>query len=413
MDKTSWVGENLYKLLYSTDDELQLLFPKHTLQGLKRTRRKYLEKIRKGIIEMPTRRDNPTPEKGEGRLTKTWEVARGNQNDEWDVITLHAYDHSTDLTQFDPIEPAKIRPTRAKRLQRMSRFILVYGDGQVDYRRIIDPVTDEMKLIPLHNVPMHDIIKQFNAKFRPETTVNLGDFADMASLSRFDNDSDHFHKTLGPSLRYIHDFYAQLVTDNPDAHHVEVDSNHAVRPKKQVLKNIPALHDLVLPGDDYPLMTYYRLANLGRLGIDFISGYGNAEFVYGEDQGIPILFKHGTHSSSNPGATVRKEAQENPEVHVVRGHGHAHQEVRTTDRRGRQHFYMMLGSSCINNGPVPGYHSSVDDHNQPTTYHNRNHQNTFAMIEDFGNGHYNIDVITVENGRTFYRGEEYIGETTS
>jgi hypothetical protein len=159
-------------------------------------------------------------------------------------------------------------------------------------------------------------------------------------------------------------------------------------------------------------MTYYRLGNLERLGIDFKSGYGNAEYVYGEEKGIPIVFKHGTHSSSNPGATVRKEALENPEVHVVRGHGHSHQEVRQTDRRGNQHFYIMLGSACINNGPVSGYHSSVDDHNQPTKYHNKNHQNTFAMIEDFGNGHYNIDTITVHNGKTFYRGQEYSGNET-
>lgn len=357
----------------------------------------------------PPSRDQPTPEKGEGRLTKTWEVARGTAEDEWDVITLHAYDHSTDLTQFDPIEPAKIRPSKARRIQRASRFILVYGDGQVDYRRIIDPITDESRLVPLHNVAMHEVIKQMNARYRPETTVNLGDFADMAALSRFDADSDHFHKTLGPSLRFIHDFYAQLVTDNPDGHHVETDSNHAIRPKKQVLRNMPALHDLVLPGDDYPLMTYYRLANLGRLGIDFISGYGNAEFVYGEEQGIPIVFKHGTHSSSNPGATVKKEAVENPEVHIIRGHGHAEEHVTMTDRKGRKYFYYMLGSACMNNGPVPGYHSSVDDHNQPTNYHNRRHSNSFMMIEDYGNGDYQIDLINVHNGRAFYRGEVFDG----
>lgn len=403
-----WVGQHLYNLLNLSISELKVLYPDYTNSSLRGKKAYWNKQLREGKITMP-----PKPEKEntptQGKLVKTWEVARGNQNDEWDIVTLHAYDHRTPLEEYDPIEPAKIKPTRAKRLQRLSRFILVYGDGQVDYRRIIDPITDEMKLVPLHNEAMHRIIQQFNAKFRPETTVNLGDFADMAALSRFDNDSDHFHKTLGPSLRYIHDFYAQLVTDNPDAHHVEVDSNHAVRPKKQVLKNIPALHDFVIPGDNYPLMTYYRLANLGRLGIDFISGYGNAEFLYGEDQGVPILFKHGTHSSSNPGATVRKEAAENPEVSVIRGHGHSHQEVRTTDRRGNQHFYIQLGSACINNGPVPGYHSSVDDHNQPTKYHNQKHQNTFSLIEDFGNGHYNVDILTVVNGKTFYRGEEYNG----
>lgn len=350
------------------------------------------------------------PTEAQKRLVRTWEVARGNNNDEWDVITLHAYDHTPEhIESFEPVEPAKITPTRRKRIQRVSQFILAYGDGQVDYRRIINPITDEMELVPLHDEAMHRVIQQFNARFRPETTVNLGDFADMSALSKFNPDSDHFHKTLSPSMRYIHDFYAQLVADNPDAHHVEVDSNHAVRVKKQVLQNLPAMHDFVRPGDTYPMMTYYTLANLGRLGIDFISGYGAAEYVHGEDRGIPIVFKHGTHASSVPGSTVRKEAIENPEVHVIRGHGHSDEHVSMTDRQGRRHFYHMLGSSCINNAPVPGYHSSVDDHNRPVEYHNRRHQNTFAMIEDFGNGEYQVDIINVRNGKAYYRGEEFDG----
>lgn len=396
-----WTPQEIEDLL---TDPLEVSVKKHqnkTRNQLQVLRKYYLNK-RRTVEQEPSKA--PT-----GRLVKTWEVARGTQDDEWDVQTLHAYDHTGSILDYEPVEPAKIRPTRAKRIQRASEFILVYGDGQVDYRRIIDPITDEQKLIPLHNVPMHRIIQQVNARYRPETTVNLGDFADMSALSRFDSDSDHFHKTLGPSLRYIHDFYAQLVTDNPDAHHIETDSNHAVRPKKQVLKNIPALHDFVIPGDDYPLMTYYRLANLGRLGIDFISGYGNAEYVRDEGVNNPIVFKHGTHSSSSPGATVRKESQENPDVNVIRGHGHGDQQIMVTRRDGSVLVYKQFGSSCDNSGPVPGYHSAVDDYNQPVRYHNKNHQNTFGMVEIFQDGTFNIDTITVINGITNYRGEVFNG----
>ena len=333
-----------------------------------------------------------------------------NKDGEFETTDLYSVQYTPvpETESYQPVEPAKITPTKKKRIARASSFILAYGDGQVDYRRIIDPVTEESKLVPIHNVEMHHILQQFNAKYRPETTVNLGDFADMAALSRFDPDSDHFHKTLGPSMRYIHDFYARLVADNPDAHHTEVDSNHAVRIKKQVLKNIPAMHDFVRPGDSYPMMTYYNLANLGSLGIDFISGYGAAEYVHGEEYGTPIIFKHGTHSSSAPGATVRKEAMENPTVNVIRGHGHHHEEVRRTTRRGEQLFYLMLGSSCLNTGEVPGYASAVDDHNKPVRVQ-VNHQNTFAMIEDFHNGQYNITPINVINGKAYYQGEEFSG----
>src|SRR5690606_18252400 len=102
----------------------------------------------------------------------------------------------------------------------------------------------------------------------------------LAELSRFDPDSDSFHRTLGPSFQRVHDFYAQLVADNPDAKFTEVDSNHTARVMKAVMKKMPELYGFTLPGEDYPLMSYYRLANLGRLGINFISGYGAAEYVY-------------------------------------------------------------------------------------------------------------------------------------
>lgn len=251
--------EDLNRLLTMSRQELQEYYPQLSWESLRRTKNKYKSKLGK-VRAMEQAGQEPT--EAQKRLVRTWEVARGNADDEWDVITLHAYDHTPELNEtFEPVEPAKITPTRKKRIQRLAKYILAYGDGQVDYRRIINPVTDEMELVPLHNVPMHNILKQFNARYRPETTVNLGDFADMAALSRFDPDSDHFHKTLAPSMRYIHDFYAQLVADNPDAHHVEVDSNHATRLKKQTLRNMPAMHDFVRPGEEYPMMTYYFLAN--------------------------------------------------------------------------------------------------------------------------------------------------------
>ncbi len=395
-------------LLLDSLDKYLLKYPEEHRNTAQTLQRYYLKKRKREMEKEPV--GPPSNQEPTGQLVKSWEVAAyDRENGEWVSRVNHSYDHSQSITDYEPIEPAKIRPTRAKRVQSASRFILIYGDGQVDYRRIIDPITDEQKLLPLHDVPMHRVIQQFNARFRPDTTVNLGDFADMAALSRFDADSDHFHKTLGPSLRYIHDFYGQLVADNPDAHHVETDSNHAVRVKKQVLKNIPAMHDLVIPGEDYPLMTYYRLANLGKLGIDFISGYGNAAFVIEEGVRNPIVFKHGTHSSSSAGATVKKESIENPDVSIIRGHGHADEQIMVTRRDGSVLLYKQFGSSCINDGPVPGYHSAVDDRNQPVKYHNKKHQNTFGMMEIFPDGTFNVDTITVINGITNYRGERFDG----
>lgn len=313
------------------------------------------------------------------------------------------------IDAFEQAVAAKITPTRRRRALRMSKLILVYGDGQVGFRRIINPRTQEQELMPLHNEAAHRIIQQLNAELQPETTVNLGDFADMTEFSRFDPDSDHFHKTLGPSMQYIHNFYAQMKADNPTGHHVEVDSNHAIRPRNKILKVMPELYDYYRPGEDYPMGTYYSLANLAILGIDFRSGYGQAVFSYGEEYNRPpVHFKHGNHSSSVAGATVRKEMAENPDINVVRGHGHTDEECARTMRDGWQLFYRQLGSSCLNMGPLPGFDNAVDDFNRPVAKTTK-HQNSVFIMEDFQNGHYTSTRMDIVDGKGYYKDKEYDG----
>lgn len=442
-----WTDEWNYYLLTVPAKHWRIVWPENTQDALHTRKKKLKRDIEAGAKKMPEQPPDFNPEQtpeelhdrlhDEERARKIGELLNRAGVEPEDIARIKrvnlyqmgykdadgeaqvkdlisvSYEPKEDIealeSHYTPIEPAIIHPTTKERPARNSKLILVFGDGQVDYRRRIDPVTDEMEMIPLHDEAMHRVLQQINAELMPETIVNLGDFADMSSLSKFAADSDHFHKTLGPALRYIHDFYAQLRCDNPDSHIVETDSNHAIRPKKKVLNDLPALYDFVIPGEDYPMISYYRMANLGKLEIDFISGYGAAEFVYGEEYDAPpIVFKHGTIVSSVPGATVSKESKENPEVHMIRGHGHHDEEVRRTTRSGRQLIYKMLGSSCLNNGPVPGYDSAVDDFNRPVKKTTK-HQNTFAIIEDFMNGHYTMTTIDVINGKAYYQGKEYDG----
>ena len=430
--KRFWAGDNLHNLLTKTVDELVQLYPDSNRKNLKRRQEEYKKKLGDAMERIPQSDGTPDKlDKFEELLKRSgidpndvaaisrmnvWQTSKRGEDGEWDTIDQYGMQIKPKLEStseaYRPVEPAKITATRRKAAKRLSKLVMVYGDGQVGYRRRIDPVTDETELIPTHNIPMHNVIQQVNADHMPETTVNLGDFADFAELSRFDSDSDHFHKTLGMSMRYIHDFYAQFVADNPKGHHVEVDSNHAIRPKRQILKHIPALYDFVRPGaeDEGAMLTYYYLANLGKLGIDFRSGYGGAEYAYGEEYNAPpVIFKHGNHSSASQGTTVKKESMQNPDVHVIRGHGHNDEQIMVTKRDGSVLIYKQFGSSCLNDGPTPGYASSVDDQNRPVKYHNKGHQNTFGMLHDHGDGSYDLDTIIVRDGKAIYREKEYNG----
>lgn len=348
----------------------------------------------------------------EGRLYKTWETsAYDKEKQEWVTTTNHGYEYKPtpdSLAEvFEPATPAKITPTKRKRAERIGKLILVFGDSQIGYHRVYDEEGND-SLIPTHSEEALSVLTQINADLRPEYVVNVSDTVDLAEFGRFDPQSDSFHRTLSPAFQRAHDLFAQLFSDNPDARLIEVDSNHTQRVHKRVMRQMPELYGFRLPGENYPLMSYYRLANLEPLGVEFISGYGGAKYVHGEEYGSPIIFKHGTHSSSNAGATVKKEMIQNPTTHVVRGHGHSYEHITKTTRDGEVLHYIQLGTTCDTGGNVPSYHSSMDDFGHPVR-NQENWQNQLMVITDYENGTYQFDVIDIVNGIAHYRNKRYDG----
>lgn len=406
MKYQKWVGADLKNLLTLPWEEFTELYPETKQTNWKALRRYYI-KTKGDPME---KRPEQSLEDIAGRLTKTWEVSAWNrESQEWETTTNHAYEHgsSDDIdTLFPQVESAKIRPTKRQRAQRLGEALLTYGDGQVDFRIIRDPRTLETEVVPQHNLEMHRIILQMNAYYMPETTVNGGDFADFAASSRFPADSDHHNGSMTLALNWIHDFYAQMVSDNPNAKHVEVASNHGDRARKKVLKDAPEFYNFYRPGEDYPAWTYYSMAKLGELGIIHPSGYPQGHYIHGDEEHPQILFKHGDKTGKN---AVYQEADTNPTINVVRFHNHGERMIKRTTRAGQQLFYLILGSSCMNDGPVPGYHSAIDDLNQPVKFHNPDHVNSFAMIRDYGQGRYEVHTIDVVDGKSYYDGMEWDG----
>lgn len=285
---------------------------------------------------------------------------------------------------------------------------MVFGDSQIGYHRVYDEEGND-ELIPTHSEEALSVLAQINAHERPNSIVNVSDTVDLAEFGRFDPQSDSFHRTLSPAFQRAHNLYAQLRADNPDAEITEVDSNHTTRVHKNLMKKMPEMYGFTLPGEDYPLMSYYRLANLAPLGVNFIAGYGAAEYVYGEEYGAaPIVFKHGTTTSSAPGATVRKESGQNPTTHIVRGHGHSYEEIAQTTRDGSVLHYIQMGTTCQTTGQVPSYHSAMDDRGHPVR-NQENWQQQVMMIEDFEDGTYQFNTIDIINGIARFRGRTYDG----
>lgn len=332
------------------------------------------------------------------RLKNEWEVAMRGSDGEWDTTTLRSYEYEDDREPFTHAAPAKITPSRRKSVDRDYESIFVFGDSQIDYRRL-----DSGELLPIHDERAMKLARYICRDIQPEHIVNLGDSVDFSALSRFSPDSDHFHRTLGPSLQRIHDFYAELRADNPDATITEVDSNHNVRLRNFVLKHMPQMYGVRRAGssDEYPVMSYPYLANLQHLDVNWIGGYGAAEYEYADD----LAFIHGTMSSASS-STAQKLSRANPDRSIVQGHAHRAESFHRTDRRGKVLGAYVCGALCRTTGEVPSYHSAVNDLNLPVHYQ-ENWQQGAMHIRDYGNGNYQADHILFRDGKAFYEGREY------
>jgi hypothetical protein len=312
---------------------------------------------------------------------------------------------------FPPATPARITPSRSKPANRDYKTLYVFSDAQMGYRRVLDHETGRDELLPLHDERALRIGRMICHDLQPDTIVNLGDNVDLAEFSHFQPDSDHFQRTLGPALQRAHDYYAELRADNPDARIVEVDSNHNDRLQKFVKKNMPQVYNVKQASadrEDYPVMSYPYLANLRHLGVDWVGGYGAAEFEYADD----LVFRHGTIARPKGGATAAKLSEENPEVNVVQGHAHRMESCTRTMRDGKYLTALVVGAACKTTGEVPGFHTAVDECGQPVRYQ-ENWQQGVLAIYDYGDGHYQFDQIPINNGRAFYKGKEYTAENSN
>ena len=327
-----------------------------------------------------------------------------------------------DDEDLEPVEiwpqatAAKIRPTRRKSRQEDAQRILVFADPQIGFRRIIDGRTGEESMVPLHDEGAISLMQQIAADMQPDEIWNAGDTIDLAELSRFAPDSDHFFKTLGVSFQAVHDMYAQLRADNPEAIIREVDSNHNDRLKQTVLKYLPQVYDMYRPGEDseHPMLSYPYMANLEVLEIEFIGGYGAAQHEHGSDYYEevngrqypvpPLQLRHGRETSSN-GTTASKIFKNNPDVISVQGHNHNEELFLRNNRLGQLVGAVVVPPLCRTTGEVPGFHSAVDTQNRVVP-HQETWNNGILEIVDHG-GIYEFNFINFYRGVAYYQGKRY------
>ena len=420
MGKQVWVGEHLWNLLNYSVKELQSIYPGYNRNTLNGKRSYWNKQLREGKITMPPKPERE-PVANEDILAQHGLTAPDgatisyhigyikNSNGEIEYTKPLPSVHPAQLGQRQELsdfisqaDPVKISPSRRKPVQRDHKLIFAFSDSQIDYRDI------DGELSPTHDERALNVVRMMCNFYRPDTIVNLGDTVDLSALSRFDKDSNHFEHGMQPAFNRVHRLYAELRSDNPQSRIVEVDSNHNTRLKKFMLKNAGQLYGLQQAGTEgqYPVMSYPFLANLQAVGVEWVSGYGGAVFVYGEEYGAPpIVFKHGSLVGQN---VAHKELVQNPEVHTVRGHTHRPEMAHRTMRNGHYLTSMIVGVTCSITGDVPSVYSAVDDRNQ-VVRNQEQWQQGIALITDYMDGTYQFDNILIRNGIAKYNGKTFDG----
>ena len=434
--KINWrEPENLKRLLTLGDTDLRQYYHWVDWEALKRTRRKYKSKLRElsSMEKDPTKNYEQDGNSELQKLASIFQEAGLNINaDDLEGASRAGFHvgfirnaegeieytkplpnvqfankkkHTIEdfISQADPLD---IKPSKKKPAERDYKLIVVFGDSQIEYRQI------KGEYVPIHDERAIDIVRQLCKEYQPEVIVNLGDTVDLAALSRFPADSDHFRHSLNPAFNRVHRMYAELRADTPHAEIHEVDSNHNTRLGKFIINKVPELYGIRQAGSpetDYPALTYPFFANLADVNVKWHSGYGAAEFVYGADyKSPPIVFKHGVTVVSN-GSTANKESKENPDVHVVRGHGHRMESHYRTNRAGLYLASIMVGCTCRIDGWVPSYHSAVDDYGNPVKRQEA-WQQGLLIITDYLNGEYQFDHVAIKDGKAYFEGKEFTSD---
>ena len=416
------------KLLLESPDEFQLLHPDKTRNQILTLRRYY----RKKTMEQEPVQDNNfgdilklhnmTPDLAQEFTEQGFHVGfiKNSEGEiEYTVPLPNAKKRGgLDPELLQPATPAKITPNRRKFPTRDHKLLFVFSDTQIDFRRVIDGRTGEQEIVPIHDTAAIRAAQLVAADLQPDFIINAGDTVDYNNISRWPANSDHFFKTMGLSHQAAHDMYAQFRSDSPNARIIEVDSNHNERLKKFVLKNFPQAYDLYRPGDDsdYPVLTYPYLANLGALGIEYMSGGQEAELLYGEDYTEvingrtypipPFRFAHGTETGQN-GLAVQKIARNHPETHNAQGHAHSDQYMVRVNRLGQRLISMVIPTLAKTTGEVDSYHSQVSDRNRVNGVQEAWPQGV-KLIRDY-DGQYVVEDVPIRNGVAIARNKEYDG----
>lgn len=266
---------------------------------------------------------------------------------------------------------------------------LVLPDPQIGFRW-----TERGDLEPFHDEAALACAVRFAAWLQPDYIVHLGDFLDLAPLSRFAQEAG-FARTVQPSIDAGHRFLAELNAVAPGAESYLLEGNHDARIVRSLSKHLPDLALVRAPGAAWPALSIPSLLLLEDLGVTYVDGYPAGRLHL---TGVEFLHGVKVNSSGSTAASVATSAEEN----TVFGHVHRQELHHRTLKTGKTVFSCSPGTLARVDGSVPGFHSAVSSRSGRSVRQFENWQQGMAVVTDADDT--TLELVRIDRGHAQYRG---------
>lgn len=236
---------------------------------------------------------------------------------------------------------------------------------------------------PDHDIHAVDVFLQVGQSLPLEGVVLAGDWMDVHALSKYTKAAHRPFRWKEEREQAV-PVVAEVRQTFPDERIIYLPGNHCVRPESFIASKVPELQGLP------------ELALPSLLGLQDLDFEWRSSFSVAQDQ---LLIKHGTRVSKHGGQSVQKEVEQN-KISIIMGHVHRRALYEVTSRGQRMRGEMPwigveLGCLC---GLTPDYLAPEDT---------ANWQHGFAVVTEYDNGIYDVELVRVHDGFAMFRGHQF------
>lgn len=326
---------------------------------------------------------------------------------QWEIGPAWPLIQPSPPVKIDPPKPRKKAPSLVGGWE----IAVVLPDPQIGFRKYSDGEMD-----PFHDDSAMDVAIQVTAALEHEVgvaqVINLGDYLDLPQQGKYAQEAAFAHTTQ-PALDRGGIFLAEQRAAAPNAKLVLIEGNHDKRMRNFVEMNALSAFGLKRANtpESWPVMSVPYLLRMDELGdCIYMDGWPAATWWINEK----LRAIHGDKVRSN-GSTAAAYTNDMPHVSTIFGHIHR-QEIQsktTFDRQGKiKSMAISPGCLCRIDGSVPSVKGGQKDDGRPVL-HYENWQQGISVVTYKPEGSFHVDLVHIDNGKTLYRGQEFISRVVS